>query len=92
MINTNFIAQHAKEIFDVTPIEYLKDIKLRGELFEDNCTSGAVSCVNTEFYVDHAEPLDALGVYKQTTGWCLGELPDGHEFLIILPVASVAEN
>jgi len=53
MINTNFIAQHAKEIFDVTPIEYLKDIKLRGELFEDNCTSGAVSCVNTEFYVGH---------------------------------------
>ena len=90
MIDTTFIGQHAKNIFDVTPIEYLKNIKLRGEIFEDNCTSGAVSCVYAEFYVDHAEPLEALQIFKHR-GWCLGELLDGHEFLVILPILEVVD-
>jgi hypothetical protein len=70
----------------LTPIEYLKNIKLQGELFEDNCTSGAISCVYTKFCVDHTEPLEALQIFRQRGGWCLGELLDGHEFLIILPI------
>ena len=59
-------------------------MELRGSLFEDECTTGAVSCVFTNFYVDHGEPLEALAVYKGTGRWVLGELLDGHEFLIIL--------
>jgi hypothetical protein len=39
----------------------------------------------TEFYVDHAEPLAALSVFKDKRRWSLGDLPEGHEFLIILP-------
>ncbi|KAN0111754.1 hypothetical protein V8E52_008134 [Russula decolorans] len=62
-IDTNFISQHAQEIFSVTPIEYLKNIKLRGNLFE-NCSSDIVSCAYTEFYVDHNEPLEALKVFR----------------------------
>ena len=61
-------------------------MELRGSLFEDKCSSGAVSCVFTSFYVDHVEPLAALAAYKARGQWLLGELLDGHEFLIILPV------
>ena len=52
----------------------------------DNCTTGAVSCVFTEFYVNHDELLAALEFLKTSRRWCLGELPKGHEYLIILPV------
>ena len=88
-IDTNFIGQHAQEILSVTPIEYLKNVKLRGNLFE-NCSSGIVSCAYTKYYVDHNEPLEALKVFKDR-GWCLGNLLDGHEFLIILPIVAVPE-
>ena len=77
-----------KDIFNVTPVEYLRDIKLRGSLFGDD-SSGAVSCVYTEFYVDHKEPLEALNIFRSRNRWCLGELLDGHEFLILLPVPVV---
>jgi hypothetical protein len=85
VIDTNFISQHAQDIFSVTPIDYLKNIKLRGSLFEDY-SSGVVSCAFTEFYVDHLEPLNALKVFEGSGRWCLGKLIDGHEYLIILPV------
>ena len=50
----------------------------------------AVSCVFTQFYVNHAEPLAVLEIFK-THRWCLGELPKGHELeiLVILPVSQV---
>lgn len=61
-------------------------MQLHGSLFEVGCTSGAVSAVYTEFYVDHEEPLSALEVFKEQGKWFLGELLEGHEFLIILPI------
>ena len=61
---------------------YVKDMEFRGSLFEDGCTTGTVSCVFTNFYVDHNEPLEALAAYKAGGRWVLLE---GHEFLIILP-------
>jgi len=85
MIDTDFIVENTSKILETTPIDYLKDVKLAGSLFEDNCTTGAVSCVFTEFYVDHAEPLTALESFKMRR-WCLGEVPEGHEFLVVLPV------
>lgn len=84
-IDTNFISQHAQEILSVTPVEYLKDLELRGKLFE-NGSSDIVSCLNTKFYVDHNEPLKVLKVFKDSGAWCLGNLLDGHEFLIIVPI------
>lgn len=47
-------------------------------------TSGIVSCVYTNFWVDHTEPLEALGRVRETTNWPLGDLHDGHEFLLII--------
>lgn len=71
-----------------SPVKYLRDAELRGSLFEENCTPGAISLVFTNFYVDHAEPLSALSIYKKEK-WVLGELLDGHEFIIILPIQRV---
>ena len=91
LVDTTFISQHAKNIFSVTLIEYLKDIKLQGSLFEDKGEPGVISSVYTEFFVDHTEPLEALEILKKW-GWCLGELLDGHEYLIILPVLDIPED
>ena len=84
-VDTNFILMNAAHILGNTPIGYLKEAKLAGSLFDPNSTTGAISCVFTEFYVDHQEPLAALDIFKAKRGWCLGELPEGHEFLIVLP-------
>ena len=62
-------------------------MQLHGSLFEKDCVpSGAVSTLYTEFYVNHDEPLAALQIFKASRKWPLGELLEGHEFLIIVPV------
>ena len=85
-IDLSFCQQNAKAIFKGSPVDYVRNMEPRGSAFEDNCTSGAVSCVFTNFYVDHKEPKEALATYKDLGQWPLGEPLEGHEFLIILPV------
>lgn len=71
---------------EASPIDYIKGAKLRGSLFEpsDNVADGTVSCIDTNFYVDHTEPLEALERVRESHDWPLGELMEGHEFLFIL--------
>ena len=85
-IDLTFCHDHARKIIEASPVEYVHKMLLRGSLFKEDCTSGAVSAVYTEFYVDHEEPLAALQNFKDTGRWALGELLEGHEFLIILPI------
>ncbi len=68
-----------------SPIPYIRDVKLRGKLFDPQDASGLVTGADTGFYVDHEEPLEALARVRQSTEWPLGELLEGHEFLLILP-------
>lgn len=79
-----FIRDNAEVILDASPISYVRDAKLRGSLFDPTDTSGVVSSVDTDFFVDHAEPLKALAWIREGLDWPLGELHDGHEFLILL--------
>lgn len=81
-----FCQQNAKSIVEGSPVNYIKNMELHGSLFEDGCTTGAVSSAFTKFYIDHKEPLAALAAYKSRGRWVLGELVEGHEFLIIVPV------
>jgi hypothetical protein len=83
--DTTFCKLYARSILATSPVEYIKNMDLRGSLFDDDCSTGVVSSAFTSFYVDHNEPLEALKEYKRRGGWVLGELLDGHEFLIILP-------
>lgn len=68
-----------------SPIAYVRDAKIRGTLFGDSATDTEelVSSVDTEFYIDHEEPLSALAWICAHGGWPLGDLPDGHEFLLM---------
>ena len=86
-IDLCFCRENAKLIFEASPVDYVRAMQPHGSLFEKDCTSGAISLVNTEFYVDHDEPLAALQTYKDSGKWSLGELLEGHEFLIIVPVS-----
>lgn len=67
-----------------SPIRYVKEAKLRGSLFNPEDASGLVSSVDTSFWIDHTEPLEALVRAREAIEWPLGELNDGHEFLLIL--------
>ena len=71
---------------EASPISYVKDAELRGSVFDPGDTSGLVSSVNSGFFVDHNEPLEALAWVRGEMEWPLGELFDGHEFLLIIEV------
>ena len=85
-VRLDFIKEHAEEIMRVSPIRYVKDAKLRGSVFDPEDASGLVSSVDTGFWVDHTEPTEALAWARDIVDWPLGELHDGHEFLLILEV------
>lgn len=55
-------------------------------LFDSKDISGAVSSVDTKFFVDHTETLEALTWVREGQEWPLGELFDGYEFLLIIEV------
>lgn len=85
-VRLDFIKEYAEEIMKASPIRYVKGAKLCGRLFNPEDSSGLVSSVDTGFWVDHTEPLEALGWARDTVDWPLGELHDGHEFLLVLEV------
>ena len=72
---------HAESIMNVSPVEYVRDAKLAGSLFDPKDTTGRVY---SGFFVDHREPLEALAWVRDTMEWPLGDLFDGHEYLLIL--------
>ena len=82
-VRLDVIGKHAREIIEASPIGYVKDAQLRGSVFFRDETNGLVSCVNSGFFVDHTEPLEALAWVREGMEWPLGELLDGHEFLLI---------
>ena len=91
-IDTSFCCENEKAILTTSPVQYVKNMELHGSLFEDKVMSGAVTSVFTTFYVDHSEPLTSLAEYKTRNQWLLGDLLEGHEFFIILPVQMCSEE
>ena len=82
----DFIKENADDILKSSPVPYIHDAKLRGYLFDPNCTKNLVSCIDTNFFTNHSKPLEALDFVRETRDWPLGDLLEGHEFLLILPV------
>ena len=91
-VQLDYIKDHAEAIMRASPISYVRDAKVSGSLFDPEDTSGMVSGVNTNFFVDHTEPLEALAWVRDHVDWPLGELIDGHEFLLILEVRRRARS
>ncbi|KAI8635013.1 hypothetical protein F5Y19DRAFT_470064 [Xylariaceae sp. FL1651] len=83
-VTVDFVCGNAEAIMKASPISYVKEAELRGSLFNPEDTSGVVSSVYTKFFVDHAEPLEALAQVREGLEWPLGELLDGHEFLLLI--------
>ncbi|OCK74578.1 hypothetical protein K432DRAFT_469111 [Lepidopterella palustris CBS 459.81] len=75
---------NAESIMKASPVGHVQDAKLRGRLFDSTDTSGLVSSVDTGFFVNHEEPLEALAWVRELMEWPFGELLDGHEFVLIL--------
>ena len=84
-VSLDFIKANADAVMRASPIPYIRDANLSGTLFDSRDSSGLVSGVNTAFFVDHEEPLEALKMVKEVWQWPLGDLPDGHEYLLVLP-------
>ncbi|THY86519.1 hypothetical protein D6C93_07861 [Aureobasidium pullulans] len=71
-----------KTILASCPVDYVRTARLRGSAFESNVDDGTISCADTKFFVDHAEPHAALDALRDKgIKWPLGRLPEGHEFL-----------
>ncbi|TFK80482.1 hypothetical protein K466DRAFT_667644 [Polyporus arcularius HHB13444] len=87
-LDLSFIQKHAKHICAASPVRYIRTARLRGVLFEESGDPAVVSLANTEYFVDHAEPLAALGKWraKSTSEWPLGRLIQGHEFFVLVPL------
>ncbi|KAL3425113.1 hypothetical protein PVAG01_04394 [Phlyctema vagabunda] len=80
----DFMKRNAQVIMEASPIKYVKDANICGSLFTNEESNGLVSSVNTRFFVDHGEPLEALARVQEELDWPLGKLLDGHEFLLII--------
>ena len=85
-VAVDFIRDNAEAIMKISPIHYVKTAKPRGSLFSPEDSSGMVSSVFTNFFVDHTEPLEALAWVREGLDWPLGELLEGHEFLLMIEV------
>jgi predicted GNAT family acetyltransferase len=87
-VDLEMTQQHARAIMESCPVGYVQEAKLRGSLFQGAVGAvgdGAVSCADTGFWVDHEEPLRALEIVRgKGITWPFGELPDGHEFLVVV--------
>lgn len=84
-VSLDFIRQNAKEVIKASPIPYVREAGLHGSIFEPGDSSGLVCGVDTRFFVDHGESVETLRRVRETREWPLGELPEGHEYLLVLP-------
>jgi hypothetical protein len=74
-----------KGVMESCPVGYVKDSKLHGTLWNAGIEDEVVSCADTGFWVDHEEPRWALRIIgERGVVWPLGQLPDGHEFLVLV--------
>lgn len=84
-VDLSMAREHAFGIMSSSPVGYVREATLRGSLFSDNEKEAAVCCAFTSFWVDHAELLETLRlVGERGVIWPLGDLPEGHEFLILV--------
>ncbi|KAL5933763.1 hypothetical protein ACKVV1_000023 [Pyricularia oryzae] len=83
-ISLRLIKEDGDAIMKASPVAYIKEATLCGSLINADDQSGLVLGVNTSFYVDHTEPLEALKTVREDWAWPFGDLPDGHEYLLIL--------
>lgn len=92
-VDLDVMRLEARDIMASCPVAYVKDAKLRGALFEDEPEEGTISCADTQFWVDHQEPDEALNTIKdKRIRWPFGCLPEGHEYLLLVKLMGSDES
>ena len=91
LFDENFIKTYVTHIYTICNITYLIDKPLVGSMFQtiphvDESTPKAL--INSEFHIDHREPLDALTSLPLDVQWPLGPLLEGHEFIVMFEVGT----
>jgi hypothetical protein len=93
-IDLKFIVDHAEDLIEVCNVPYISHAQLIGSIFNKQSLSifneQTVSLINTDFFVDHKEPLELLKNLGKK--WILGSLLDGHEFFVVFPTTSVRRS
>ncbi|XP_014562796.1 hypothetical protein COCVIDRAFT_83701 [Bipolaris victoriae FI3] len=84
-VDMSFVKEHGAGIMALSPVQYVRDAKFRGSIF-GSVDDGAVCCADTDFWVDHAEPLAILADVKKRVAWPFGNLPEGCEFLALIKI------
>lgn len=82
-VDLSFVREHAGSVMDGSPVGYVRNAVPRGIIFDGDDSSGLVCGADSEFFVDRTEPLKVLESVRRDF-WPLGELPAGHEFLLLL--------
>ncbi|KAI0772381.1 hypothetical protein BD413DRAFT_474132 [Trametes elegans] len=82
-VNLAYIRKHASAVLKCSTVQYLKEAQLRGAFLGEE---GSLFSAFTAFFVDHHEPLQVLQTYMSRDRWSFGDLLDGHEFLVLVPV------
>lgn len=70
-------------------MRYIRNGSLHGSLLDSEVNDDTISSIDTAFFVDRAEPLQALQRAQQDSIWPLGELKVGHEFLLLFEAAGI---
>lgn len=83
-VHLSITKAHATDIMNSSLVGYVRTAKLCGALFEDDANNSTVSCAETQFFVDHTEPLEALAAVHKSISWPFYHLPEGHEFLVMI--------
>ena len=83
----DFIKKYVRHAFTTCNIEYLIGKNLVGKLF-GNESDETVALVDSEFYIDHTKPVQALANLPSYIYWPLGKLLEGHEFVALFSVSS----
>lgn len=56
-------------IFNTSPVRYIRDAKLHGNLLNPGVTDGTVSSADTGFFVDDVEPLKVFARVRNNKDW-----------------------
>ncbi|USP79297.1 uncharacterized protein yc1106_06571 [Curvularia clavata] len=88
----DMVKEYGANIMATSPIRYVREAKLKGRVFGIEEGTGTMCCADTNFWVDHAEPLAILAEVKKKITWPFGELPEGCEFLALIHSPSTTSH
>lgn len=78
----DFARNNAADILAASPVSYIQKATPAGTIFEKN--GGDLRCgADTGFHVDQSEAKEAVSELEMRDEWPLGDLIDGHEYLLL---------